>query len=81
MIAGVVNDALEATIRLTVRGPSRQEESVEAVMDTGFDGYLTLPPAVIAALELPWRRKARGALLAISIRIWRRVLPSLWSTA
>ena len=41
---------------LTVRGSQSQEE-VEAVVDTGFNGYLTLPTPLIEALGLrPLRR-------------------------
>ena len=56
MIVGVVTADREATINLVVIGPTGRDETVEAVIDTGFDGYLALPPAVIARLELPWRR-------------------------
>ncbi len=38
MILGVVNDAYEAVIYLTVQGPSGQAREVEAVIDTGFTG-------------------------------------------
>src|SRR5581483_4920953 len=31
-----------------------QEQEVEALLDTGFTGSLTLPPALIANLGLPW---------------------------
>jgi clan AA aspartic protease len=62
MITGVVTASLQAIIRLTVRGPEGQEQEVEAVIDTGFDGTLTLPPALIAALGLAWRRRGRALL-------------------
>ena len=55
MITGQVNADREAIVRLTVRGPQGQEQEIEAVIDTGFTGFLTLPPAIIAALGLPWR--------------------------
>ncbi len=32
------------------------------MIDTGFDGSLTLPPTLIAVLELPWRRRGRALL-------------------
>jgi clan AA aspartic protease len=32
-----------------------REQDVEAVIDSGFTGTLTLPPALIATLGLPWR--------------------------
>jgi clan AA aspartic protease len=52
MITGVVSDNLEPTIRLAVRGQHKELE-VEATVDTGFNGFLTLPPSTIADLGLP----------------------------
>jgi clan AA aspartic protease len=62
MISGWVNAYREAIVRLTVRGLQGQEQTIEAVIDTGFNGYLTLPPALIAALGLPFRRNGRALL-------------------
>ncbi|MCY4176601.1 MAG: hypothetical protein OXD37_09805 [Acidimicrobiaceae bacterium] len=53
MIAGVVNDRLEAVVELSVSGPAGQPLEIEAVVDTGFTGFLTLPPTVVAEMELP----------------------------
>jgi clan AA aspartic protease len=60
MITGVVTPFYQVTIRLTVRGPTGQAQEIEAVIDTGFDGTLTLPSADIIALGLPWRRRGRA---------------------
>jgi predicted aspartyl protease len=60
MITEVVTSFYQATIRLIVRGPTGHAQEIEAVIDTGFDGALSLPPADIAALGLPWRRCGRG---------------------
>ena len=62
MITGIITAAREAAISLTVRGPNGQEQEIEAVIDTGFDGSLTFPPALITALGLPWRRRGRALL-------------------
>jgi clan AA aspartic protease len=62
MITGSVTVAREAVISFTVRGPNGQEHEIEAVIDTGFDGSLTLPSALITALGLPWRRRGRALL-------------------
>jgi clan AA aspartic protease len=62
MITGVVTASRQAIIRLTVRGPEGQEQAIDAVIDTGFDGILTLPPALIATLGLVWRRRGRALL-------------------
>jgi clan AA aspartic protease len=57
MIAGVVNAALEAAVPLTVRDGGGKDHLIEAFVDTGFNGSLTLPSSVIAALGLPWRMR------------------------
>jgi clan AA aspartic protease len=62
MITGVVTTSRQAVIRLTVRGPEGQEQEIETVIDTGFDGSLTLPPTLIVALGLVWRRRGRALL-------------------
>ena len=61
MITGIVQ-ADEASIRLQVRGPGGREREIEAVVDTGFTGSLTLPPSLVAALRLRWRKLDRGIL-------------------
>jgi clan AA aspartic protease len=62
MITGVVTASRQAVIRLTVRGPEGQEQEIDAVIDTGLDGTLTLPPALIATLGLVRRRRGRALL-------------------
>jgi clan AA aspartic protease len=53
---------LEAIVRLTVQGPAGQQDDIDAVIDTGFDGWLTLPPELIAQLGLAWDRRGRATL-------------------
>jgi clan AA aspartic protease len=62
VINGVVNADREATIRLEVVGPSGQQEQIEAIIDTGFTGFLTLPAALVAVLGLPWLCRQAGIL-------------------
>ena len=62
MMTGVVTPFYQATIGLTVRGPAGDEQEIEAVIDTGFDGSLSLSPVYITALGLPWRRRGRALL-------------------
>jgi clan AA aspartic protease len=63
MITGTVNADYEAVIRLFVQGPAGPAHEVDAIIDTGFNGFLTLPPATVTALGL--MRLSRGrALLA-----------------
>lgn len=54
MIEGVGNAAYEPVIPLTVQGPAGQNREIEAVVDTGYNGYLTLPPALASSLGLPF---------------------------
>ncbi|MCU0567645.1 MAG: clan AA aspartic protease [Oculatellaceae cyanobacterium Prado106] len=54
MIFGVVNLRREATLPLVVGNSSRQQEIINAVIDTGFDGFLSLPSEIIIRLGLPW---------------------------
>lgn len=62
MIFGVVNARHELLLRVPIVDANGQEQEVEAVLDTGFTGSLTLPPALVAALGLPWRSRAQVVL-------------------
>lgn len=53
MIEGAVNANLEAVVTLLLQDSFGQTREVEAVVDTGFNGYLTLPPILMEDLELP----------------------------
>jgi clan AA aspartic protease len=70
MITGVVNENREAIIRLVIAGPSGQQQDTEAIIDTGFTGFLTLPPARIAALNLSWLSRQPGVLADGSIDVF-----------
>ena len=93
MILGTVNDTYEAVISLTVRGPSGQAREIEAVIDTGFNGFLSLPPALATELGLPFLTNesaflADGSLVRFSVHdataIWdgqpRRVYTHISNT-
>ncbi len=62
MIGGHVNAYREAVISLSVEGSSSLRRDIDAVIDTGFNGYLTLPAALVQALRLVWRRRGRAML-------------------
>jgi clan AA aspartic protease len=62
MIVGQVNAFCEAVVRLSVRGFLGVEQDIEAVVDTGYTGFLTLHPDLIAALRLPFRRRSSAVL-------------------
>jgi clan AA aspartic protease len=63
MLRGSVNDLRQPMVRIVVRGPQGQEQTVEAMVDTGFNGTLLLPPAIASALRLPFH-SSRTVLLA-----------------
>ena len=62
MIAGKVTAFREATIGLIVMGPNQLRQDVEAVLDTGFNGFLTLSSSVIHGLRLPLVGNRRATL-------------------
>jgi len=62
MITGLVTADRQAIITLTVRGPAGQEHEIEAIVDTGFDGWLSLPSSVIVQLGLTWLQRGRALL-------------------
>ena len=61
MISGYVNSKLEAMISLLVYGPQAEAREIEALIDTGFAGDLTLPSAT--AEELGLENLAAGILV------------------
>ena len=62
MIAGSVTAQREATVNLIVRGPTGKQQEIQGLIDTGFDGSLSLTPRMIAALELSWLTRQRAIL-------------------
>ena len=52
MIDGFVNANHEAVVTIPLLGPAGQTREVAAVIDTGFNGYLTLPTTLVADLGL-----------------------------
>jgi clan AA aspartic protease len=58
-----VSPGREAIIGVRVRGPSGVTLDLDAVVDTGFTGSVTLPNATVAALGLV-RRTGGAAVLA-----------------
>jgi clan AA aspartic protease len=46
---------LQVQVGVIFRLPNRPDLEIEFVVDTGFAGALTLPPAAVAALGLPFR--------------------------
>ena len=46
MIYGEVDADRKAMVTFAVRGTGDKQSTVRALIDTGFDGYLSLTPAV-----------------------------------
>ena len=61
MITGIVLGR-RAVVHLTVRSASGREREIEFVLDTGFVGFLTMPPAAVVALGLPFAHQAPAQL-------------------
>ena len=58
MLRGEVTPGTQALITIDILGSDGHSESVEAAIDTGFSGHLTLPAGIISRLGLPhagWR--------------------------
>lgn len=62
MITGVVNAFHEAAIRMGVQDVYGQVQEIEAILDTGFNGSLTLPSDLVARLGLSWRTRGSATL-------------------
>jgi clan AA aspartic protease len=53
MMQGYVNQQQEAVLAIAVKGDSNLK-SVDAIIDTGFNGFLSLPTSIIVELDLMW---------------------------
>ncbi len=62
MMQGFVNQNCEAIIQVAVGHTSKRKQMVNAVIDTGFTGFLSLPQSIITSLKLPWHFRDVGTL-------------------
>lgn len=62
MIRGTVSDELEPLVSIRVENASGSAQVVRALVDTGFNGWLSLPIEIIDDLDLPWLRTGRAYL-------------------
>ena len=61
MIRGIIHNH-EAIVELEVSGLGQPTQQIEAVIDTGYNGYLTLPSHLVTSLQLPFVGHRRGTL-------------------
>jgi predicted aspartyl protease len=62
MIAGIVNSSNEPVVRLDLVGHNGQRYPTELIVDTGFTGFMTAPPALIRALGWQWCGRALAVM-------------------
>jgi clan AA aspartic protease len=62
MMFGMVNDNCEAIIKIAVGRVDSPKIMLDAVIDTGFTSFLSLPTSIIESLELPWSCRDVGTL-------------------
>ena len=62
MIEGVVNAAREAVVTLHLQEPAGRTRDIEAVVDTGYSGFLTLPTTLVDELGLPFAYMGQAIL-------------------
>jgi clan AA aspartic protease len=69
-----------ALVRVTFRVPGQADVTIEFVLDTGFVGFLTLPPPAVAALNLPLIRSVPANLADSSnILVFGHAATILWN--
>ena len=79
MLRGTVSASLQPWVTIEIMDSNGQFQSIEAVLDTGFNGLLTLPQNVIRRLGLTYDGR-RNAFLAngdpITLNGWHGTI--LW---
>jgi clan AA aspartic protease len=73
MMTGSVSGR-RALVPVTFRLPNQPDLTIEFVLDTGFMGFLTLPPAAVARMSLPFRFRlpaglADGSRITVAVHV------------
>ena len=51
-LRGFINDQRQPTVPITIRGVRNKEQTVQAMLDTSFNGMVALPPELVLELGL-----------------------------
>ena len=62
MIEGRINHRYEPVVNITFVNPTGESRELEAVVDTGFNGFIILPADLIEELELPFLNSSQAFL-------------------
>jgi clan AA aspartic protease len=62
MITGIVNEEFEPIISISLYDSDGNVYTQDAIVDTGFNGWLSLSPDLISQLNLKWKRRGRAIL-------------------
>lgn len=72
MMRGRITAADQAVLDLAVFGPTGRHETFRVVIDTGFNGHLTLPSDVVAHLDLRFHSMAVASVAGATSLATRR---------
>ncbi len=79
MILGTVNSEHEILFSVPILDSRGNEHQIEALLDTGFNGSLTLPPATILQLGLTYRSRTLAVMADRSVgRLNVYAATSIW---
>ena len=69
MISGTMRSSTAAVVRLLALGTEGRNQEIDAIVDTGFTGELTLPPETVISLDLAYYGRTTGVLADGSERL------------
>ena len=60
MITGRVTAQRRVVVEITLRGFAGESDRISAIVDTGYNGWLSLPVKTINRLRWRWKRRSRA---------------------